>query len=355
MSDELSTVGLDPAWVAANTTVDGRSPIGATFDGFIGTGQMSRNARFNLDWGDDVGPASVVVKLPSSEANTRAISFEHRVYANECDFYSTLAALVEVSAPEVLAVHFDEAEQDFAIVMEDLVGYRQGDQFTDATDAQLELAIDQAVALQAPVWGQIDGEPFRPFREAVETRTETMSMFISGFLPVVFERLGAGLDPEVSALLKRFEQLVGDWIGLRSEPTSLVHGDFRPDNFMFAEGDASPPMYVVDWQTLGVGSGVTDIAYLLGAAVTPERRREIEHGMLDRYVGALAERGVDYPMTECLADYALGSLHGVVIATSATVMADHTERGDALFTLMLNRHGRHALDLGILDRVEGQR
>ena len=38
-------------------------------------------------------------------------------------------------------------------------------------------------------------------------------------------------------------------------------------------------------------------------------------------------------------------------AANAARMAEQTERGDALFTLMLNRHGRHALDMGALDRL----
>ena len=42
----------------------------------------------------------------------------------------------------------------------------------------------------------------------------------------------------------------------------------------------------------------------------------------------------------------------VVIAMSTTVMAEQTDRGDALFTLMLNRHGRHALDMEALDRID---
>ena len=174
---------------------------------------------------------------------------------------------------------------------------------------------------------------------------------IQAFLPAVFARLGSGLDPDVSEMLERFGQLAGRAARLRS-PTTLVHGDFRPDNFMFGVADDAPPLAIVDWQTLGLGSGVTDIAYLLGAAVAPERRRAIEHDVLARYRSELAGRGVDYAGDRCLADYALGSLHGVVIAISATSMADQTDRGDALFTLMLNRHGRHALDFEVLDRIE---
>ncbi|WP_419944985.1 hypothetical protein [Candidatus Poriferisodalis sp.] len=38
-------------------------------------------------------------------------------------------------------------------------------------------------------------------------------------------------------------------------------------------------------------------------------------------------------------------------AIAATTLVDRTERGDALFMLMLNRHGRHALDWQALDEV----
>jgi hypothetical protein len=77
----------------------------------------------------------------------------------------------------------------------------------------------------------------------------------------------------------------------------------------------------------------------------------VESELLERYREALASRGVERAMETVRAEYRIGSLHGVVIAMTATTMADQTERGDALFTLMLNRHGRHALDLDALGAV----
>ncbi len=351
-SPEPNTVGLDPEWIAAHSEVAGRTPVAAAFAGFIGTGQMSRNARFTLDWGGRDGPASVVVKIPSSEAATRAASFEHGIYQKECEFYRSIVRLVDVAAPGAFAVHLDEHAQDFAIVLEDLTGSEQGDQFTEPSHGQLVLAIEQAAALQAPVWDRTDGPAFETYRAGATGRADTLRMLIPAFLPTVFERLGDGLEPDVAELLERFGGVAGDWHHARSGPTTLVHGDFRPDNFLFGVAPDAPPIMVVDWQTLGLGPGVTDVAYLLGAAVRPERRRDIETEMLARYRAALVGRGIDYGPDDCQADYAFGSLHGVVVAVMATTMADQTERGDALFTLMLNRHGRHALDLGVLDRID---
>ncbi len=75
--------------------------------------------------------------------------------------------------------------------------------------------------------------------------------------------------------------------------------------------------------------------------------------MLGLYRSELERRGVNgFTDAQCQADYALGSLHGVVVAVRATTVADQTERGDAMLTLMLNRHARHALDLDVLDLLD---
>lgn len=345
----MSSVGLDPEWLTTAIEHDGQHPSSVDFVGFIGTGQMSRNARFSLSWDSVEGPGSVVVKVPSTEPGTIASSFEHDTYLKECDFYQSVQPLVDVAVPKAYAVHFDAEGQDFAVVLEDLAGSEQGDQFTEPTTKQLHLAIEQAAALQAPVWNKTSGPAFASYHAGAAERAAGVSQLLPLFMPAVFERLGAGLDDGIPDVLSRFVAAAGPWSEARAEPTTLVHGDFRPDNFMFGTTPDAPPIAIVDWQTLSLGLGVADVAYLLGGALKPETRRTVEHEMLEYYVSCLADRGVTYPMEQCLAEYAIGSLHGVVIGILATTMADQTERGDALFTLMLNRHGQHALDLGVLD------
>lgn len=342
-------VGLDADWITANVEIDGVTPVAADFAGFIGTGQMSRNGRWSLDWGDHDGPASVVVKVPSADPTVRAVSFEHGIYQKECGFYLTVRPLTDVAAPPLLAAHV--ADDDFCLVLEDLSGSEQGDQFTEPSDEQLVLAIEQAAALQAPVWGTLDRPEFDAYRVDNEARAAGYAEQMAFFHAVVEDRLGAGIEPDVAALLDEFVPRSGAYVG-RSEPVTLVHGDFRPDNFLFAVEPGAPPIMIVDWQTLALGTGTTDIAYLLGAAIGAERRRAIEHEMIDRYLAELAGRGVDHPRARCLEEYAIGSLHGLFVAMAATTMAEQTDRGDALFTLMLNRHGRHAIDMDALARLD---
>jgi len=350
MSDEpAGAIGLNPDWIGEQASAHFGGTARAEMAGFIGTGQMSRNARFTLDWVDGEGPASVVVKVPSGDDGTRTVSFDHGVYAKECTFYDTIAGLVDITTPEAIGVHLDSERRDFALILEDLSGSVQGDQFREATEAELRLAIGEAAALHAPVWNDNDGAVFDPFREDVEDRVERSREAMPLFQMVVLDRLADGLEPDMHPMLDRFTALTEAWVRARCVPQTLVHGDFRPDNFMLGVEASAPPMAVVDWQTVSLGRGAADVAYLIAGALSPERRRELEADLVEHYRSELARRGVYYDAAECQRDYALGAIHGIVIAVTATAMAERTERGDALFTQMINRHGRHALDLGSFD------
>jgi hypothetical protein len=345
---EPTTRGLDPEWVADQLAHDGTRPT-ATFGGFIGTGQIGRNARYHLDWGDAAGPETVVVKLPAAEAGVRQIAFDQGLYAKECTFYDGLVELVDVVTPHPLAVDLDADALDFALVLEDMAGSEAGDQFTEATDEELALAIAQAAALHGPLWGQ-DHPAIDAIRTNDADRGSTREL-IGLFLPGCLERLGDRLHAHTIPILERFVDLADVWVDRPIATPSLLHSDFRPDNFLFGRDDGTPPLAVVDWQTITVGASVADVAYLLGAAIDPARRRSIEHGLLDDYRAHLAGYGVDYPADVCWDEYATGALHGIVVGILATIMASETDRGNDLFALMLNRHAQHAIDVEALDRV----
>ena len=70
---------------------------------------------------------------------------------------------------------------------------------------------------------------------------------------------------------------------------------------------------------------------------------------MEDYRSELTKYGVVYGADDCWRDYRWSTLHGVIISVLATLMAEQTERGDAMLTLMASRHARHALDLGALD------
>ena len=140
------TEALEEAGVARGATV---TALECT--GFIGTGQMSRNARFHLEWDHPGRPVSAVGKFPSTDPPTKASSFENGAYLSEVGFYTEIAPTVDVRTPACWVARYDDRIPDFVLIMEDLAGSVQGDQFTGSTVDETELAIEQAVNLHSPV------------------------------------------------------------------------------------------------------------------------------------------------------------------------------------------------------------
>jgi aminoglycoside phosphotransferase (APT) family kinase protein len=115
---------------------------------------------------------------------------------------------------------------------------------------------------------------------------------------------------------------------------------------LFGEGPGSTPLAVVDWQTCSHGHPAADVAYFLGAGLLPEDRRREEKALLAHYHGELRAGGVsDYTLEDLEADYRRFSFSGLVMAVVASQIVEVSERGDAMFAAMAERHGQQIADL----------
>ncbi len=348
----LVTAGLDPYWVARAVSSAGDGAAEATFVEFVGTGQMSRMARFALDWSGGDGPASALVKLPSAVAGTREVAFKRGFYRKECEFYRAVTADLEVCTPRTHHAHFDPGELDFAIVMEDVATHAPGDQLSAAPIDHIEGALVQAAALHAGCWGRTSGDAFEAYREEADAEVARTERTFPAMVDQVTDRWGDLIETPVADFVGRLVPSVGTWRRLRSRPVTLVHGDFRPDNLLFGPPGDARPVIVVDWQLATIGLPALDVAFLIGGALSSDERQAHERRLIDGYLASLSRRGVDIDVAQFLEDYALATVHGIVVAIGAATMVDRTERGEALLSMMLNRHGNHALDWNPLPQIE---
>ena len=62
-------------------------------------------------------------------------------------------------------------------------------------------------------------------------------------------------------LVERFDSYVGPNPALGDPPVTITHGDMRLDNMLFF--DRSGRACLVDWQTVGVGAPMLDVAYCI--------------------------------------------------------------------------------------------
>ncbi|MFM2077890.1 MAG: hypothetical protein RJA49_1780 [Actinomycetota bacterium] len=345
---------VDAAWMhdalTAAGVARGATVTDVAFAGYIGTGQMGRNARYALTWDRPDGrPASVVGKFPTDDPTGRASGFDNGSYRTEWTFYQELAHTVNVRAPQCHVALFDEDEQNFVLLMEDLAGSAQGDQMRGLTVDEALLAVEQAVAFHAPRWGD-------PTLAELMTRSEDEAVALLHAIydathEATLARLGPNLDDEAIDLVRRFAPKVGAWVTASDAPRTLLHMDFRPDNFLFGVAPDAPPLVVVDWQTVTVGPGTHDLAYMIGGSFEPEQRALVERGLVEQYCAQLAAHGIDYPFDNCWKDYRISSLWGVLMSVIATMLAAQTERGDLMLTTMLRRHARQAIELDALSLV----
>jgi len=58
-------------------------------------------------------------------------------------------------------------------------------------------------------------------------------------------------------------------------PDTVVHGDFRPKNVRIREEATGPVLYALDWELVGWGSPVADLAPARGASRTPQLDPEV--------------------------------------------------------------------------------
>ncbi len=311
----------------------------------IGTGQMAESYRVIFNEPRGSGAASVVVKVPSQNENSRGASRATRCYELETNFYASLREYVKVSAPECLHVWYDAESDDFVLVLEDIVGATQGDQISGASIQQAEAAIDELVKLHAPLWGseKLNDFTWLP-KHSVKSSAGTRQLLETVF-PGFAERFVNTVSAEIISLGARLVENYDGYIAAFPEVLTVAHRDFRLDNLLFTENATHFDVKVVDWQTVGAMPGVCDLGYFIGASFDVDDRRDNEQTLVRRYCAGLQAENIGVDYQDIWAQYCLLGTSGYIMAIVASMLVKQTERGDAMFAVMANRHGQQMIDL----------
>lgn len=346
MGDVSSHVGVSAEYLAQHLGV---SDLKIESVAPIGTGQMAESYRVSFVQGSHGHlPPSVVVKVPSQSESSRTASRITRCYELETGFYTHVKSLVGVSAPACLHVWFDAPNDDFVLVLEDIVDGKQGDQISGATIEQARAAINELVQLHTPLWNssQLDSLGWMP-RHTMESSQGTRDLLRSVFSGFA-KRFSSLVSAEVLDLGARLVANIDGYDRAFPNNETIVHRDFRLDNLLFSESSHGTRVKVVDWQTASISSGATDLAYFIGASFDPEQRRLVEDELVRRYHDGLVRSGINLSWAEAWDQYRLFATSGYIMAIVASMLVKQTERGDAMFAAMANRHGQQMIDLETL-------
>ena len=354
----MATFPTSPAALTAAWLADRLAPghaLRAIEQHRIGTGLMAMNLRITLEWDEpkDALPRTVVAKVPSADPTSRATGTGTGAYAKETMFYRHVAPHTKTRTARCYVNEFDPETHDFLLIMEDLAPAQVGDQLDGCSVAQAEVAIDVAAALHASWWDHPRLAEFEPWMggSATPERQAQLDMLWAMAWPQFLERHSERFSVEDRALAEQFGRGLAAWIGARSSPLTVVHGDFRIDNMLFGPDWMVP----VDWQTTTIGEGISDVAYFLGASLLPVDRETHEQRLVRRWYDAIAEavgeRAASGAQWESVWNrYRRYSFSGFLMAVVASFLTQRTDRGDEMFWAMASRHlsqARH-LDAGHL-------
>ena len=340
---------VSPPWLTevlrADGLVDSARVVGFSAEP-VGAGQMGECTRFVLDYdrAEANAPASVIGKFAATDETARQF-MASTGYRNECCFYSSFARRLSVRSPRCsLAVIDDDGW--FTLLLEDLAPAAPGDQLAGCTLEQVELAVIERVGLHAPLWGDAELASHACFAARTSFGADLVTAGLAAAVPGFLERYAHALDDAQVSCFERLATGGANWFGRRPAPTTLVHSDYRPDNLLFGTAAGGPPVAVVDWQGLALGSGLSDVGFIVGNALPVEVRRAHEPRLVQEYHRALTAAGVDLAWDRCWQDYRLGLLSGLLTTVFGAMYGVRTDRGDRMFELMAARHATQILDLG---------
>jgi len=344
-----SPADVDAAWLTGVLADRGLLPTGARVVGIdadpVGTGQMADTVRFGLTYEPaGAGPATVIGKFTSGDAQSHATGRIMRAYEVEVRFYAEVAPRVAARRPGLLFAAVDPEEAWFTLLLEDVVGADQGDELAGCDAPTAAAALHQLAGLHGPCWEAPELAASGWMNRSTPEGDEFTASIVTGVFPGFVERYGDRLDPAHVAVLEAFLPRLGAWMARPRGPATVVHADFRLDNMLFPPDGGDP--VVVDYQTVNWGAAAYDVAYFVGGSLEPGVRRAHVDDLLAGYHEALLGHGVTgYGLDDLRRDYRRESFGGLMMSVGASMMVRQTARGDEMFLTNTRRHAQQVLDL----------
>ena len=309
----------------------------------IGTGQVSWTYRLTLIRSN--GPSSAILKVASTDPNSRGAGLSLGIYEKEIRFYQDIAPTLDSLGSLATCYHasWDPSNGTFALLLYD-VRAETGNDIKGATIEQARIAVTEL--------GKIHGSVLRNEKllnaEWLSRRSRVNQRLMETFFAGFVERYQDRLKPESLEVCRKFVTSFDAWAeqqGSLNEKYGLVHGDYRLDNLLFGRNGE---FTVVDWQTIFSGSVMADFAYFVGGSLKIEDRRKHLEELLELYVSALGE---GTGMTKELAMKGLReeTFFGVIMCIASPMLVERTERGDEMFLVMMERHCAAVQDLRSMD------
>ncbi len=243
--------------------------------------------------GPETLPRRWFVKLPSMAWRARWITALPRLLHTEVRFYNEITEPMPISRPSILAAQ-SKFGRGSTLVLADVTefGASTGCSSDALTAAQAALIVEQLAYFHAHFWNKV--KPSSDYHWLANP-VRRLEDFLGTILAVPLmkrglRRAGSLIPLELHAPAMQYARHRRKAMRFLSEgPQTLVHHDCHPGNLFWHK---SQPGFL-DWQLVRTGEGISDVAYFLATALTPETRRLHEANLLSSYVRILMDNGVE--------------------------------------------------------------
>lgn len=214
------------------------------------------------------------VKLPDKAHHPRGwstdISHQRKIrsYHVESAWYRNWSGQCDISCrvPECFAL--EEDDEEFLMVLEDLDASGFPARYQTVSMEQMQVCLLWLANFHATFMGQ---EP-----------TGLWSIGTYWHLDTRPDELLALDDPELKAAAAKIDEKLNS-----TQYQTLVHGDAKLANFCFSE--SGKQVAAVDFQYVGGGCGMKDVAYFIGSCLFEEDCERYEVQLLDYYFDKLTD------------------------------------------------------------------
>ncbi len=338
---------IDVTWLSQLLGITNATNLARTS---VGHGQVANCYRLTLER-TSTSSTSVIAKVPSVDEVSRSTARLQHLYEREVCFYQHLASIVTTRTPKCFFAERDD-DDNFLIILEDLSPSSRTDQFGALSIDNAKTGLVELVGLHGPTHQRSDLHGATWLRGV----SEELRPLYEGVLPILFEqfleRYDARLSEDVSSMVSALQVRLALFSNYVSPHPCVTHGDFRTDNLLIDALGGAVPLAVVDWQTIGVGSPLLDVAYFLTTSLSPHDCASLEDELLTFYLTRLGDTGVVIPLDLARQEFARYTLQPIVMLVAASVIVEQTERGDEMFLTMIDRGVVAATRWHALDELE---
>ena len=254
-------------------------------------------------------PSSLILKIDSEDPHSREVALKLNCFRREVGFYRTFAPDISSLVPHVYATGNGSSDEGRWLLMEDLSAMKVGNQVRGVSAEASCLALDAIAQVHARFWNSsaLHGYDWLPDHQFwFQGSTEILSSFHSNFLDDYELRV----EPEALRLIEfviENSRAIDEKMAQR--PMTMVHGDLRVENVLFATCPNHRSVVVIDWGTPTRSMAAMDLAYLVGGSVPMPARRGRLRDLCASWHRSLVKYGVsDYALENAWEDFQLASL-----------------------------------------------